>query len=153
MPQKIVLHVEDEGEDAFFVRWAFQKAGIDCTVLRVRTGQECIDYLKGTGGFFERTVHPTPDLVLLDLKLPQVDGYDVLEWVRAQPEFRCLPVVVLTGYAGPEEFEQARTYGATCCFQKSPHYQGVVDYAANLFKSAEQTVVPACAGSIFESTA
>ena len=150
MPQRIVLHVEDEGEDAFFVRWAFQKAGINCTVLRLRSGQECIDYLKGSGRFFERTVHPVPDLVLLDLKLPQLDGYQVLDWIRAQDEYRGLPVAVVTGCADPGEIDKASARGATCCFEKSPHYASVVEYVSGLFQT-KPTEPLTCPGPVLQS--
>src|SRR5438445_4742341 len=86
-----VLVADDDENDVFLLRRAFQKAGLPHRLIHVRDGQEAINYLGG-----ETSQNGTkPKLFLLDLKMPLVDGFDVLRWLRARPEKNSLPVVVL----------------------------------------------------------
>ena len=89
--------VEDDQDDAFFVKKAFQKAAVQTPLVFVTRGQEAIAYLNGDAPYADREKYPLPGLILLDLGLPLVDGFDVLKWVRNQPRFAQLRVVVLTG--------------------------------------------------------
>ena len=77
-----LLHVEDDDNDAFFVERAFANAKIDLTIHRVADGQAAIDYLAGSGKYQDREKYPLPQIMLLDLKLPLRDGFEVLEWAR-----------------------------------------------------------------------
>ncbi len=92
-----ILLVEDQENDVFFLERAFKQAQIGNPLFRVRDGEEAIAYLSGTGAFADRTKSPWPDLMLLDLKMPRKDGFEVITWVREQPgPLRRLPIVVLT---------------------------------------------------------
>jgi len=97
-----ILQVEDDANDVFLLQRAFTKAGITNPVQVVTDGQMAIDYLAGQGRFANRMVYPLPGLVLLDLKLPQKSGREVLQWIRAQPAFRRMVIIVFTTaqYAG-----------------------------------------------------
>lgn len=96
-----LLYVEDEVEDAYLVRLALKKSGINRPVEVVTDGEAAIEYLSGTGRYANRDAHPLPCLVLLDLNLPLRSGLQVLEWIRSHPQFRTLPVVIYSssGYA------------------------------------------------------
>ncbi|MFA5191181.1 MAG: response regulator [Verrucomicrobiia bacterium] len=96
MTHKTVLYVEDEEADVFFVKRAFAHLNVSNPLRVVRNGKDAVDYLAGTGDFGDRQRYPVPSLVLLDLKLPGIQGLDVLAWIREQPQFQSLPVVIFS---------------------------------------------------------
>ena len=89
---KRVLIAEDDPGDVFLLQRAFSTAGVSASLHFVRDGQEAIDYLGGEASFADRTAYPLPELMLLDLKMPRLNGFDVLEWLRKQPGLRRLLV-------------------------------------------------------------
>src|SRR5882724_12803021 len=109
---KRVLVAEDDPSDVFFLKRAFNLAGVPTTLYFVRDGQEAIDYLEGENGYADRETHPLPDLVLLDLKMPRMNGFDVLEWLRKQPGLKRLLVTVLTSSDQPQDINRAYDLGA-----------------------------------------
>src|ERR1700674_4968478 len=94
--QALILLVEDREDDVLLVRRAFAKANVLNPMQVVRDGREAIAYLKGEGKYSNRAEYPLPELLLLDLKMPGTDGFDVLKWMRQQPGLKALRVVVLT---------------------------------------------------------
>ena len=106
-----ILVAEDDENDIILMRRAFERAGIPNPLLVVRNGQEAVDYLAGTGDFALREKYPLPALVLLDLKMPWMDGFDVLKWLRARAEFNKLPVVVLTSSKLQADVDKSRQLG------------------------------------------
>src|SRR5262245_23868845 len=92
----VFLLVDDTDDDVQLVRRAFIKAKVLNPLQTVKNGEEAIAYLSGTGKYANRVEFPLPSLVLLDLKLPGLDGFDVLRWVRQQEGLKALRVVVLT---------------------------------------------------------
>src|SRR6267378_453186 len=117
---KRVLVAEDDPSDVFFLKRAFTLAGVPTVLHFVRDGQEAIDYLEGENGYGDRERHPLPDLVLLDLKMPRMNGFDVLEWLRKQPGLKRLLVTVLTSSDQPQDINRAYDLGANSCLLK-PH--------------------------------
>ena len=115
---KSVLIAEDDENDVFFLRRAFQQAKVENPLYVVRDGQEAIDYLSGTGDFSDRNAHPLPHLFILDLKMPRKNGMDVLVWLQEQPELRCLPVVILSSSAQARDIERAYELGANAFIVK-----------------------------------
>jgi CheY-like chemotaxis protein len=107
-----ILLAEDEPNDAFFVRWGFEKAGLSHSISHVHDGQEVLDYLTGQEGFADRGRFPLPDLVLLDLKMPRLTGFDVLQWLRSQPEHKKLPVVIFSSSDHQNDIDKAKSLGA-----------------------------------------
>lgn len=103
-----ILLVEDNSDDEELTLRAFRKNHLGNEVTVARDGAEALDYLFGTGSFAGRDPAETPALVLLDLKLPKVDGHEVLRRLRADPRTRLVPVVVLTTSA--EETDLVRSY-------------------------------------------
>ena len=96
MERKIILLVEDNPDDEVLTLRALQKSNIMNEVMVARDGAEALDYLFATGAYSGRDANELPELVLLDLKLPKVDGLEVLQRLRTDERTRLLPVVVLT---------------------------------------------------------
>ena len=115
-----ILVAEDDPTDAFFLRQSFRRTGIPITLHFVHDGQEVLDYLQGVGDFAERRVHPVPQFLLLDLKMPRLDGFDVLRWIRKQRRWKSLPVVIFSSSSEPEEVKRAQDLGANSYLVK-PH--------------------------------
>jgi CheY-like chemotaxis protein len=107
-----ILLVEDDENDVFFLKYAFEAAGIKNPLHSVQDGQQAIDYLSGSGPYADRRQYPFPWLVLLDLKLPIKMGMDVLRWVRQQPQLAALLVVVLTSSSDSRDIDEAYRCGA-----------------------------------------
>lgn len=91
-----VLLIEDSMDDALLMKRALDKAGITRSVHLAKDGKEAMEYLTGAGQFSNRQAYPLPQLILLDLQLPEMHGLKVLEWIRSQPQFRSTIVVVLS---------------------------------------------------------
>jgi CheY-like chemotaxis protein len=106
--QPMVLIAEDRDEDLFMLRRSFEQLGFDTPVEYVRDGEQAIAYLAGEGRFANRAEYPLPDLLLLDLKMPRKNGFEVLEWIQQQPGLDTLRTVVLT--TSDEIFEAHRAY-------------------------------------------
>ncbi len=105
-----VLVADDDENDVFLLRFAFQKAGLPHTLIHVRDGQETINYL--TANASNSDYQSKPNLLLLDLKMPLVDGFDVLVWLQARPELTTLPVVVLSSSSLAADKKKAKDLGA-----------------------------------------
>ena len=119
MRDNVILLVEDCAEDASLVQASFKRWGITNPVQVVPDGEHAVDYLSGNGLYADRARYPLPSLALLDLNLPQMSGFEVLEWVRARHDFSNLPVVVLSGTKDPTHFEEAQRLGANACVAKT----------------------------------
>lgn len=115
-----VLAAEDEETDAFLLRQAFRKAGVPNDLIIARDGQDAVGYLNGDPPYADRSQHPLPCLLLLDLRMPRMDGFDVLAWLSERPQFKNLPVVVLSSSSHESDIEKAREMGAWD-YQIKPH--------------------------------
>lgn len=103
-----VLFVDDSSMDVELALDAFRQANLTDRVEVVSGGQEALDYLFGAGRYSDRVRYPLPDVVLLDLKMPVIDGFEVLRRVKSTPVLRRIPVVVLT--SSREEGDRALSY-------------------------------------------
>jgi len=108
-----VLYAEDEPDDIFFMRYIWELVGIPNPLVEVKDGQEAIDYLAGQGTFSDRKQYPLPCLLLLDLNMPGKSGFDVLRWIRQQPNLTSLKVVVVSGSNQEADIATARSLGIT----------------------------------------
>jgi len=107
-----VLVAEDDPNDVFLLRRAFQKAGVANPIVVFHNGPEAIDYLSSEAPPASGQSENRPALFFLDLKMPLMDGFDVLIWLRAQPAAKRMPVIVLTSSNQEKDIEHARQLGA-----------------------------------------
>ena len=107
-----ILHVEDDENDVMLQQYAFERAGLKNPIHVARDGQEAIDFLTPAAVGKGPETNPLPFLVLLDLKLPLKSGFDVLKWIRQQPQLSGLPVIVLTSSHAPTDVLRAYELGA-----------------------------------------
>lgn len=111
-PAPVILHVENDSDDAFLTQRAFKKAGVTTPITVVENGEQAVAYLHAQGRFANRQDYPPPAVILLDWNMPLMSGADFLEWLRAQADLRRLPVVVLTSSNNEADMRQAYEIGA-----------------------------------------
>src|SRR6266550_7491014 len=134
-----ILVADDDADEVVLLRLAFLKAGLSNPLHSVADGQECIEYLQGEGRFADRVQFPFPLLLLLDLKMPRLNGIQVLTWLRAQPQLKQLPVIVLTGSTFDSDITRAYAAGANSFLPKlldpaglAEQVKGIVDFWVGL---------------------
>lgn len=110
--RSLILLVEDSRDDAFFLRRAFLKAGLSHPIVDVRNGQQAVNYLSGNALYSDRSLYPLPKLVLVDLNMPLMDGFEFLAWVQNRPELERLPIIVISSSDLPADKAKAITLGA-----------------------------------------
>lgn len=125
--QAVILLAEDREDDILLIRKAFQKGGISNPFFVVRDGEEVVAYLKGDGKFYNRAEYPLPSLLLLDLKMPRMDGFEVLKWIRTQPGLSALRVVVLTSSERIRDVNVAYNLGANSFLVKPMDFEHVLE--------------------------
>jgi CheY-like chemotaxis protein len=123
-----VLHVEDDSNDAYLVRRAVLKAFPAISLKHVHSGEEALAYLAAEPPYSDRTGNPLPDIILLDLKMDGLGGFDVLRWVRGHHTLSSLPVVILTSSDARADRELARQLLATAYVVKDFSYAEVIDF-------------------------
>lgn len=115
---KTVLLVDDEDSTQIFVHFALKQFVPPIHLRYLRDGFQAMRYLEGYGIYMERRSHPFPDLVLLDLKMPLIDGFEVLEWARSRPALEKLPIVVFSELSYAAHVTRALQLGATAYVTK-----------------------------------
>jgi len=125
MEDAIILLVEDRGDDVLIVLKAFEQAMLKNRVIVVRDGDEAIQYLNGDGIYKNRHEYPLPHLILLDLKMPKVDGFEVLRWLKSHPELKGIITVVLTLSSEIRDVNQAYQLGANSFMVKPDDFSNV----------------------------
>jgi CheY-like chemotaxis protein len=150
MPDEaVILLAEDREDDVLLVRKAFERGAINNPLQVVRDGEEAMAYLSGEGKYSNRAEYPLPDLILLDLKMPRVDGFDVIRWIRRQPQFSSLRIVVLTSSDAIPDVNRAYALGANSFLVKPLDFENFVEtarvlktYWLRLSKSPEAARAP-----------
>lgn len=128
----IVLLVDDSENDALLMRTVFERAGFVEPLRFARDGEEAIAYLRGDGRYADRKQFPLPTMVLLDLNMPRKNGFEVLEWLRGQPELRRLRVYILSASSRPQDIERAYDLGANSYLVKPGNLDGLMHLAKSL---------------------
>jgi CheY-like chemotaxis protein len=133
MPARInILHVEDDPNDALLFQHACEKAGVGFEVRSVNDGDQAIAYMRGVDGFTDRQKFPVPHLILLDLKMPRLSGFDVLAWLRGEGAFNRTPVVILTSSNHESDIKRAYDLGANSYLVKPVGFDALVEVARTL---------------------
>jgi CheY-like chemotaxis protein len=131
-PLPTILVVEDSPDDVLLLQRAFRRANLLNPVQVVADGQAAIDYLRGARPYQDRAAFPLPALVLLDLKLPRRSGHEVLEWIRAQPGLRRVPVAVLTTSRESPDVNRAYDLGANSYLAKPVDFDALLELVKTL---------------------
>jgi len=132
MPETgVILLAEDDEADILLIRNVFKEIGILNPLHVVRDGDEAIAYLKGEGQYANRAEYPLPSLLLLDLKMPRTNGFEVLQWIRSEPTLRTLRVIVLTSSEQINDVNEAYHLGANSFLVKPRDFSNFI----TLFKS------------------
>lgn len=121
-----ILIVDDDENDIFFVKRAFTEINVHCTFQMLRNGQEVVDYLAGIGEFADRSRYPLPMMILMDLKMPVMDGFEVLAWLRSRPGIKVIPTIVFSSSDQPNDITRAYELGANSFMTKSVTYDGLL---------------------------
>jgi CheY-like chemotaxis protein len=129
-----ILMADDDEDFVFLMRLAIQRAQIPTSLIAVHNGVEVIDYLQGTHELPGGPSHRIPGLILLDAHLRLLTGYQVLEWIRQQPKFSNLPVVILTGSEVESQDMRARKLGAHSYHDKPFTMEALVDLVRELYE-------------------
>lgn len=145
MPRRqpqIFLYAEDSENDVLLLKSAIAKADLPVELNTVEDGEEVIRYLSGEGPFSDRRKYPVPTLMLLDIKLPKKDGFQVLQWLRRQPHLKRMVVIVLTASRRQEDVDRAHEAGANAVLVKPARIDELVDMVGNLSAWVELTLKP-----------
>jgi CheY-like chemotaxis protein len=125
--QAVILLVEDSEDDILLIQRAFRQANIVNPLQVVRDGAEAIAYLRGHGPYNNRAEYPLPELLLLDLKMPGIDGFDVLRWLREQRGFGSMRIVVLSSSERIRDVNLAYQLGANSFLVKPVDFKDLVE--------------------------
>lgn len=109
---RCILLVDDSDDDLMLTSLAFKRAGFSNPLETLRNGEEAIAYLAGEGDYRDRVKFPLPMVVLMDLKMPKKNGFDVLTWLRGQLVLGRIPIIVLTASTQAEDVQRAYELGA-----------------------------------------
>lgn len=112
----LILCAEDSSNDFYFINRAFWSVPV--ILERISDGEQAKDYLGGNEGFKDRIKHPFPKVVVIDLNMPEMNGWDLIQWIRKQSQFANLPIIALTNSIMPADRESALQLGANDFFLK-----------------------------------
>lgn len=132
MNNRLILLVEDNPDDEELALRAFERGQVGNPIVVARDGVEALDYLFGTGPHAGRDSAAMPAMVLLDLKLPRLDGLEVLRRIRSDQRTRCLPVVVLTSSREEQDVVESYSLGANSYVRKPVDFGEFVDAVRHL---------------------
>ena len=137
-----ILIAEDNPDDVFFFKQAIKKASIDCVLNSACDGIEALAYLNGQAAFSDRTVHPFPDVLLLDLNMPGMNGFEVLEWIRKDPRCSRLMVHVMSASSRDLDIQKAYDLGANSYIVKPSRIDELVRFVSALHQWHRFTAFP-----------
>jgi two-component system response regulator len=132
MEEKMILLVEDNPDDEALTLRAFRKNNIKNEIVVAHDGQEALDFLFCRGAYAERDPQDFPEIILLDLKLPKVDGLEVLRQIRTDPRTRLLPVVILTSSKEEQDLIEGYSRGANSYVRKPVDFNQFVEAVRQL---------------------
>ena len=125
--RQTILLAEDDDDAVLLLKMACARSRLVNPMNVVSDGQNAIGYLSGEGVYADRGKFPLPALLLLDLKMPRKNGFEVLSWIRSNTAVNRLPVVVLTSSRDPIDIDRAYDLGANSYAVKPPAFDGLID--------------------------
>lgn len=140
-----ILLIDDEDNDAILIQRALMKAGIRGAFHRAKDGEDGIRYLKGETPYNNRANYALPTLVILDLKMPRKNGFEVLKWARGNKNTRRIPILVFTSSSERSDINKAYDYGANAYLVKPNSFECLTD----LFKCVRDFWLTACTSPDF----
>jgi two-component system response regulator len=132
MTMKSILLVEDNPDDEALTLRALEKNHISNDIIVARDGVEALDYLFGTGAYASRDTRDTPQVILLDINLPRINGLEVLRRLRADPRMEHVPVVILTSSTEEDDMLKGYQNGANSYVRKPVNFNEFIDVVRNL---------------------
>jgi CheY-like chemotaxis protein len=132
-PPVPILHVDDDPNDVVLMQHACLKAGLGLNLQGASDGDQALAYLRGAAPFTDRSRHPLPRLVLLDLKMPRLSGFEVLAWIRRREKFRRVPVIVLSSSNHDEDVKRAYALGANSYLVKPVGFESLVELIRSVY--------------------
>lgn len=128
-----MLMVDDSEEDQLLVRVALEKTGIDHCFRAVENGGQAVKYLQGEGVFSDRDQYPEPGLMLVDLKMPPLDGFELLEWLQQHRKYAVIPTIVFSSSAFDHDVDLAYELGASAYIVKPATLPELVSIIHKMF--------------------
>jgi CheY-like chemotaxis protein len=142
-----ILVAEDDPNDAFMLKRALKKAGILNPVQLVENGAQALEYLRGDGKYNDRAAYPFPGVIITDLKMPKVNGFEVLKWLKRHPECGVIPSIVLSASILESDVVQAYQAGANCYLEKPNKADGLIHTMKLLFDFWNHCRIPKMSSS------
>ena len=137
-----ILLAEDNPDDVFLLQQAFKKAGVSSRLHLATDGMDALAYLKGEGAHSDRAAYPFPDVVLLDLNMPRMNGFELLEWVRRDPHCSNLIVHVMTASSRDADVQRAYNLRANSYVVKPSRVDELVAFVTALHQWHRFTALP-----------
>jgi CheY-like chemotaxis protein len=123
-----ILIAEDQADDVLLLKTALKRAAVLHPIQVVTDGQEVIDYVTGKGRFLDRTTFPFPEAIFLDIKMPRMDGLEVLKWIKAHPSCSVIPTIMFSSSQAEQDVHRAYLYVANAYLVKPPSLDELVRY-------------------------
>jgi CheY-like chemotaxis protein len=132
MERKLILLAEDDPDDIYLISEAIDESKLPVNMMMVQDGEELLQYLYHKPPYEDPKISPRPDLILLDLNMPRVDGREVLEEIKSDPALRMIPIIVLTTSKAEEDLERTYTAGASGFVTKPASFRGLREAIAKI---------------------
>lgn len=124
-----ILLVEDDDNDALLLKRALAKQFAAGSIFRVENGEAAIAYLSGNGKFHDREKFPFPDIIITDLKMPRLSGFELLAWIHDHKEYRVIPTIVLSSSNAHPDVTRAYNLGANTYLVKPNDFESLMELA------------------------
>lgn len=111
--REIILYAEDDEDDQFLIERAFKKMACPVEVRFVSDGSEALEYMRGAGKYTDRARFPLPTVIFLDIKMPRMNGFEVLQWLKGSDAFKLIPVVMISSSQLQADIDHAYALGAS----------------------------------------
>jgi len=135
----LILNVEDNLDDRILLKRACRKSQVNFELRFAEDGEVALDYLLAHGEYRDRSKYPLPNLILLDLKMPRMDGFEVLQWLKQYVGFQNIPVAIFTSSTNQDDIQRATKLGANCYIPKPLKYETLALFMRRLDALLHQT--------------